>query len=54
LILNRNISLHIPERLDLKLEGILRDVDYRDGKFESEAVYSILRPEYGLERSITE
>jgi len=39
-------SRKIPERLNFRLEGILRDVDFRDGKCESEAVYSILKPEY--------
>jgi len=45
---NNERSRKIPERLNLKLEGVLRDVDYRDGRYESEAVYSVLKSEYKL------
>ena len=34
------------ERLGLNFEGIMKDVDFRDGRYECEAVYSILSTEF--------
>ncbi|MCP4181283.1 MAG: GNAT family N-acetyltransferase [bacterium] len=44
-------SRSVPERLDFKFEGIIREREYLYGKFVNHAMYSMLKSEYKKENS---